>query len=315
VLFAFYVPGAIIASTGTFCIFCVVIMYIRSLQRIVRAIFPQQPPSPTTSQATAFHLVSFPVLRVLYDKLTKAAGPIVLFNVAFLIIWVTLLYSPFEFILAGDLTVKLSYDTWVTCMFEQLKQTTDASDSSWQSICGDTPYSSFQGSSDSVQKLHDYMIFVLSGQSIIITLIFLPAKILRCCRGDPRFQQDIRRERVWQARLQSMSLLHKKKSTPKISPEQPHRGLPLNDLAEKDEGGDVGADGVDIGGNNAVNVLNERQMVVNGDGIGHIRVEQAGKKTSQELGNVPVRQCPPALQRAPSTTSPFIIIPVESVVA
>jgi hypothetical protein len=132
-----------------------------------------------------------------------------LYNVAFLVTWFSLLFVPFEFLVIGNKVVATSADNWVSCMFEQLKLTSDASDSSWQSICGETPYSSFEGPSVNATMFHDFTVLVLSGQSIVIALVFLPSQISRLYRSDPTIRRALMRAEVLRDRFRSLSLRYR----------------------------------------------------------------------------------------------------------
>jgi hypothetical protein len=235
VLIFYYIPGFAIGILSTACIFCVLAVHLRTLQHSMNLVRPllQSPSSRAT--AIAPFIVSFlPTPLTLYKIVAKAAGPAVLFNMAFLLILVALIYPPFRFYIRGDAPVKRSYDTWVACMFRQLKLTSDASDSSWKSTCGETPYSSFEGSGAGVKMVHDFTILIFSGQSIVVALVFLPSKLSRFLRGDPSSRRHVRRDEIWRARLQSLSLLHRR-DTPLVSPAEQPQLLPSPRPAE---GGD-----------------------------------------------------------------------------
>jgi hypothetical protein len=218
VLLSFFIPGIVMILIGTVCVLCVLAMYMQTWPRTIMRSPTISPQEHSSIVPRNIKLPPFSTFRTLYGIVSKAAGPAVLLNITFLVCWLSVLHPTFELLAAGSETVRLSYDTWVTCMFEQLKQTSDASNLSWQSICGETPYSSFQGSSDSVKMFHDFKVLAISGQSILIALSFLPSKLSWYFRGDP----NQRRDQAWRARLRSLSLRHKR-GTPLISPEQPHR--------------------------------------------------------------------------------------------
>jgi hypothetical protein len=209
VLLSFYVPGAIVGLIGTVCIFCVLIRYFQTLRQSAGYVSPQQSSVGATPSMQVVVTPTATFTRSAFEKIAIATGPIMLYNIAFLLTWLVLLYVPFGFLAVGQAVVDTSNNNWITCMFQQLKQTSDASDLSWQTTCGETPYSFYEGVNVDVRQFHDFTTLVLSGQSIVIALVFLPSQLSRLCRSDPNLRRALMRAEVLRDRFRSLSMRYR----------------------------------------------------------------------------------------------------------
>jgi hypothetical protein len=131
--------------------------------------------------------------------MAKAVGPMNLFHIALIMCAFSVLVYPITWILFASKNEVLTVE-WVDCLFSQFyHRHSPPVEEVWKDKCGET---------SSIINRHGYstsywVMFCLSGQSLIISVVLLFGRVLKWCEK-PKVHQDIVRYEAWKQRMLSL---------------------------------------------------------------------------------------------------------------
>jgi hypothetical protein len=202
VFFIFAGTGALLGTVGTFCIASMLFKYMSNLRRTIALIRPADIEENITDS-------SYPGGASFWTMMAKFGGPTALFHFGFAAIWIAVLFFPMTVAIYKGEYVSL-YLSWKACVFstyfqDRLGLVTEDAGRLWniaKDQCGESPR--FRQNISGGDTAYHAVVFIISGQSIIISLVFLPSRIARYLSKRPPTRGMVRYEN-WMKRMQSLS--------------------------------------------------------------------------------------------------------------
>jgi hypothetical protein len=204
VVFLLIAMAALLAIVGTFCIASVLYHYAYNIWRKSWLVGTAGPESNTPGMPGARRSSKW------LTEFAKLGAPAMLFHLGFATIWIGVLYLPMSRIVypAGAQRI---YTRWRQCTFSMffehrvgvLHENYDYLWSFALPECGETPRYRINKSNSGI---NDFAViqFILSGQALIIAMIFLPSRIARRFAPAPENRAVIRYKN-WMDRMRSLA--------------------------------------------------------------------------------------------------------------
>jgi hypothetical protein len=200
VLILFATMGVLLGTIGTFCMVSVLLKYTSNLHRTVALVRPDIENVEDSNYRGGF---------ITLKALTIFGGPTALFHFGLAIIWLAILFFPISLVIYKKSFVSI-YLSWKACLYstyfqDRLGVATEDAGRLWniaKDQCGELPaYNMNRGGGD---VGYGIVTFLISGQSIIISMVFLPSRLARyLARKAPN--RDVIRYENWLKRMESLS--------------------------------------------------------------------------------------------------------------
>jgi hypothetical protein len=139
--------------------------------------------------------------RASMSAIAKLLGPMALFHIALIMSAFGVLVFPITWFLFAK-QFKVANNDWAECLFKQFyHRHAPPADEVWKSVCTET---------SSIINRHGYttsywVIFCISGQSLIIAVALLPGRIMKWFEK-PKIREEDRRFKAWKSRMMSLIL-------------------------------------------------------------------------------------------------------------
>jgi hypothetical protein len=146
----------------------------------------------------------------LLKNMAKFGGPAVLFHFGFAIVWFAILFFPVTLTIYKKSYAE-NYLVWRACLYStyfqnRLGVVTEDADRLWRIAkdeCGEIP--SYKQNISGGDVSYQFVVFILAGQSIVITLVFLPSRIMKYLEASKGSLRGAGRYEMWRQRMHSLS--------------------------------------------------------------------------------------------------------------